>query len=158
LLGAAQLGVVSEILVKPGDRVKAGQVLGRLFDAELRADLELRRAEAESDTDIRLGEAKLALALSKLRASEALSKRNLMSAEELMTHKLDAQTAELEIEAARHRRHIASLASRQVEAMLLSREFVSPHDGIVVTVLKHKGESLAPNESSSDSSVPRPSA
>jgi len=146
LLGAAQVGVVYEVLVKPGDRVKAGQVLGRLFDAELRAELDLRRAEAENDTDIRLGEAKLALALSKLRASETLSKRNLLSVEELMTNKLDAQTAELEIEAARHRRRIAGLASRQVEAMILSREFLCPHDGIVVMVLKNKGESVAPNE------------
>ena len=146
MLGAAQTGLVSEVLVKPGDRVKAGQILGRLFDADLRADLDLRRAEAENDTDIRLGEAKLALAQSKLRASEALSKRNLLSAEEMMTHKLDAQTAALEIEAARHRRRVAEFASRQVEAMILSREFVSPHDGIVVAVLKNKGESVAPNE------------
>jgi RND family efflux transporter MFP subunit len=147
LLGAQQTGVVSEMLVKAGDRVNAGQVLGRLFDSELRADLELRRAEAENDTDIRLGEAKLALALAKLKASEALSKRNLISAEELTTHKLDAQSATLEIEAARHRRRVAGLASRQVEAMILSREFLSPHDGIVVMVLKRKGESVAPNES-----------
>jgi multidrug efflux pump subunit AcrA (membrane-fusion protein) len=135
------------MLVKPGDRVKAGQVLGRLFDAELRAELELRRAEADNDTDIRLGEAKFALAQSKLKASEALSKRNLISAEELIMHKLDAQSASIEIEAARHRRHVAGLASRQVDAMILSREFVSPHDGIVVMVLKRKGESVAPNES-----------
>jgi RND family efflux transporter MFP subunit len=146
LLGAAQVGVIYEVLVKPGDRVKAGQVLGRLFDAELRAELDLRRAEADNDTDIRLGEAKLALAQSKLRASEALSKRNLLSAEELMTNKLDAQTAALEIEAARHRRRVAGLASRQVEAMILSREFLCPHDGIVVMVLKNKGEAVAPNE------------
>jgi RND family efflux transporter MFP subunit len=147
LLGAAQMGVISEMLVKPSDRVKAGQVLGRLFDAELRAELELRRAEAESDIDIRLGEAKLALAMSKLKASEALGKRNLISTEELTTHKLDAQSATLEIEAARHKRHLAVLTSRQVEATILARGFISPHDGIVVMVLKRKGESVAPNES-----------
>jgi cobalt-zinc-cadmium efflux system membrane fusion protein len=146
LLGAAQMGVVSEMLVKPGDRVKAGQVLGRLFDAELRAELELRRTEAQSDIEIRLGEAKLALAMSKLKASEALGKRNLISTEELTTHKLDARAAELEIEAARHKRHLAVLTSRQVEATILAREFVSPHDAIVVLVNKRKGEAVAPNE------------
>jgi RND family efflux transporter MFP subunit len=146
LLGAAQMGVVSEMLVKPGDQVTVGQVLGRLFDAELRAELDLRRAEAESDIEIRLGEAKLALAMSKLKASEALGKRNLISTEELTTHKLDARAAELEIEAARHKRHLAVLTSRQVEATILTREFVSPHDGIVVMVNKRKGEAVAPNE------------
>jgi RND family efflux transporter MFP subunit len=146
MLGAAQSGLVHEVLVRPGDQVKAGQVLGRLFDVELRAELDLRRAEAASDTDVRLGEARLAQALSKLKASEALGKRNLISAEELNLHKLDAQTAEIEIEAARHRRRIAALASRQVEAMIVSREFVCPHDGIVVSVLKNKGESVAPIE------------
>jgi RND family efflux transporter MFP subunit len=147
LLGASQMGVIAEMLVKPGDQVKAGQVLGRLFDADLRAELELRRAEAESDIEVRLGEAKLALATNRLKASEALGKRNLISAEELTTHKLDARSATLEIEAAQHKRHLAVLASRQVEATILAREFVSPHDGIVVMVLKRKGESVAPNES-----------
>jgi cobalt-zinc-cadmium efflux system membrane fusion protein len=146
LLGAAQTGTVSEMLVKPGDRVKAGQVLGRLFDADLRADLELRRAEAASDIDIRLGEAKHALAVSRLKASEALSKRNLISVEELTTHQLDAQTTVLEVEAARHRRRIAELGSRQAEAMILARALVGPHDAIVVEVLKDVGEAVAPNE------------
>jgi RND family efflux transporter MFP subunit len=147
LLGAAQMGVVSEMFVKPGDTVKAGQVLGRLFDADVRAELEVRRAEADSDIEVRLGEAKLAVAMSKLKASEALGKRNLISSEELTTHKLDARSATLEIEAAQHKRHLAVLASRQVEASMAAREFVSPHDAIVVMVLKRKGESVAPNES-----------
>jgi RND family efflux transporter MFP subunit len=146
LVGAASSGVVQDVLIKPGDHVSAGQVLGRLFDSELRAELELRLAEAGNDTEVRLGEAKLAQAASKLKASEALNKRHLISAEELTEHQLEARTAELEIEAARHRRRLALLTSRQVEAMIHSREFVSAHEGIVVSVLKNKGESIAPNE------------
>jgi RND family efflux transporter MFP subunit len=146
LLGSANTGVIQDVLVKPGDRVGAGQVLGRLLDADLRAELVLRIAEADNDTDVRLGELKLLQARSRLKASEVLSKRNMISAEELETHKFAAQSGELELEAARHRRNVARLASRQVEALIRSREFVSPHDGVVVAVLKSKGETVVAND------------
>jgi multidrug efflux pump subunit AcrA (membrane-fusion protein) len=121
--------------------VQSGQILGRLVDDDLRAELAVRTAEAESDTDLRLGELKRAQALTRLKASELLSKRNMISIEELETHRLDAQSAELEIESARHRLHLARLAKGQVEAMLHSREFTTPLAGVVVAVLKNKGES-----------------
>src|SRR4051794_9178052 len=57
-VGTSLLGILQECLVRPGDRVKAGQVLGRLQDQEARAELDLRAAEAESDVSIRLSQAK----------------------------------------------------------------------------------------------------
>jgi multidrug resistance efflux pump len=69
----------------------------------------------------------------------------MISIEELDTHRLDAQVAELEIESARRRLHLARLARHQVEAMLHSREFNTPLAGMVVAVLKNKGESAEPN-------------
>ena len=146
LLGSATTGAIQEVLVKPGQAVKAGQVLGRLFDADLRAEVMQRTCEAENNIEIRLGEPKLAQARHRRKASDLLSKRNMISAEELEMHRLEAQSAELEVEAARHRRHLAELARDQVEAMLQCREFVSPHDGIVGAVLKSKGESVTLNE------------
>jgi RND family efflux transporter MFP subunit len=145
VLGAGASGLIQEILVKPGDRVKAGQVLGRLLDNDLRIELALRTAEAENTAEIRLGELKLAQALNRLKASDLLSKRNMISNEELESHRVDAQSAELELQTARHRHHLAQLAQSQVEVMIQSRAFVSPFDGIVVAVLKNKGESVEPN-------------
>src|SRR4051794_17987790 len=47
-VGTSLLGILQDCLVRPGDRVKAGQVLGRLQDQEAQAELDLRIAEAES--------------------------------------------------------------------------------------------------------------
>ena len=146
LLGTATTGVLQDCLVKPGDKVVAGQVLGRLHDQDLRAELELRAVESENDIDIRLNDAKHSQAMSKLKASESLIRRNLVSAEEFTTHRLEEQAAALGIEEAKHRRRIARMARRHVEEMIRAREITAPHDGIVVAVLKGPGESVALND------------
>ena len=58
LLGAPLPGILQDCLVQAGDRVNAGQVLGRIQDREARAEMELRRVQAESDIEVRLNEAK----------------------------------------------------------------------------------------------------
>ncbi len=146
LLGAPQSGLLQDCLVKPGDRVKAGQVLGRLYDSDLRIDLELKAAEAENDLEIRVSESRSALASSKLKAAESLNRRKVVSLEDLKSQMIEAETAVLVVDAAKHRRRLARLALRQAEATLRAREIVVPHDGIIVAVLKNLGESVGPAE------------
>lgn len=145
-MGASQHGLIQECLVAPGDRVKAGQVLGRLRDDDLRAELKLRELEASSDVEIRLREALSAQALSKLRTTQALVRRNAVSLEEFKLHQTEVEAANLAIEHARHSRQLAQVRLTQAQAQLRSREFVSPHDGVVVAILKRRGEPVAPNE------------
>src|SRR4051812_37966265 len=75
-VGVASLGSTASILqdcyVREGDWVKAGQVLGRVNDRDLRAELEVRRAEAESDIEIQLCEAKHDQMLNRLLRTETL--------------------------------------------------------------------------------------
>src|SRR5262249_36424754 len=126
LLGSSLMGVLQEVSVRPGEEVKAGQVLGRLQDQDVRAEMELRAVEAESDVEIRIGEARYALAIGKLKTSETLNRRSFLSAEELKLHKLEADTRALEIEEAKHKKKIAQIQHRQVEAMVHAREFSAP--------------------------------
>ena len=151
-IGVAAMETTATILqdcyVKEGDRVKTGQVLGRIMDKDLRAELELKTAMAENDIEVRVTEGKYAQSLSRLKRSDNLLRRgrDLISEEEYNLQKLDTNSAALAIEDAKQRRHLAALQKRQVEARLHAREFVSPHDGIVVEVLKNQGEALAVNE------------
>src|SRR6266446_1759171 len=131
VLGPSIYGVLQERLVEPGDRVREGQLLGRLRDDDVRAELRLRELEAASDVDIRLSEAKKAQAANKLSRSAALLKRNVLSAEEYQLHRLEAEAAILETERARHEHELAQLQLRQAQAVVRSREFVSPHEGVV---------------------------
>src|SRR5438094_146716 len=96
-LGPRVPGVLRETLVRLGDQTKAGQVLGRLEDREIRAEVELLTADAESDVEIRVSKAKLDLASAKLERTESLRRRdrNLVSIEAYNVDLTEKQTAEL---------------------------------------------------------------
>ncbi len=143
LLGANQIGVLEERRVDPGDRVKAGQVLGHLRDEEFRAELEARATQAASDIAIRVAQARHKLALSKLERTQKLIKRNYASIEELSIQTQEEEVERLSIEEARRNKKLAELQRKQTEAMIRSREIRSPHDGVVVEVLKVPGQSVS---------------
>ena len=143
LLGANQMGVLEECRVVPGDRVRAGQVLGHLRDEEFRADLEARATQAASDIAIRVAQARHKLALSQLERTQKLINRNYSSVEELSIKTQEEEAERLSIEEARRNKKLAELQRKQAEAMIRSREIRSPHDGVVVEVLKVPGQSVS---------------
>src|SRR5271166_3147659 len=143
LLGANQMGVLEECRVAPGDKVKACQVLGHLRDEEFRADLEARATQAASDIAIRVAQARHKLALSQLERTQKLINRNYSSVEELSIKTQEEEVERLSIEEARRNKKLAELQRKQAEAMIRSREIRSPHDGVVVEVLKVPGQSVS---------------
>ena len=65
--------LIEECLVRPGDRVKAGQVLGRLFNKDVLLEMEARATALESsEIAIHQREAALEVARAKLKGIEAL--------------------------------------------------------------------------------------
>jgi RND family efflux transporter MFP subunit len=145
-MGTTTTTILQDCLVRLGDRVKAGQVLGRVMDREIRAELDLRTAEAENDVDVRVNEARYAEALNKLKRSEALQKRVFVSTEELAGQELAVLTIKLEIEQSKYRRNLAEIQRRHTEALLHAREYISPHDGVVVEIHKEQGEAVSVHE------------
>jgi RND family efflux transporter MFP subunit len=146
LLGTSVVGVVGEVRVKVGDAVKAGQVLGRLQDGEIRAEMEVRAAEAESDVGVRLSEARLAVAQSKQRRAEKLGRQVMLSAEEVEQQRNETESRALDVEEAKFKRKLSALQKKQAEAAIRAREFVSPFDGEVVALFKQPGESASMND------------
>ena len=128
--------------VKLGDRVKAGQVLGRLYDQELRATIALNAAEADTDLYIRISKIDYNQALLILEHTERLNQQQHVSQENLSKDRYAVQKAALAIEEATHRRDLAVINRRHAEAEAHAREFVSPHDGVVVETYKNAGESV----------------
>lgn len=140
-------GRIQDSYVRLGSRVKAGQVLGRLHDRDARAEWERLTHEIEDNTEIPLCEARLAQTLAKVNRSRKLHERKMYSNENLEIEELDARTAALDLAQAKHHRRQNELTRARVEAEIKSREFVTPHDGIVVEVFKREGESTNVNES-----------
>jgi RND family efflux transporter MFP subunit len=148
MVGVAHMGTTSttilqDCFVRQGDRVEAGQVLGRVMDRDIRAELELRKAEAENNIEVRVSEARSIEASHRLQRSEALLKRSFLSAEEVKTHENEAVTARLQVEQSKHRLRLAEIQRQQAEALLHAREYVAPHDGVVVEVRRERGEAVS---------------
>lgn len=145
LVGSNQnIGLIQECLVKTGDRVKAGQVLGRLFNQDALADLASRKVALESsETNISQREAALRLATAKLSRADALFKRNVLSAQDLQIEQIEMKNAELELLAATLARRMAESQVLLAQALVAARDIISPHDGVVVEVYKNVGESLS---------------
>lgn len=141
-LGANQAGILQKCDVKLGDRVRAGQVIGRMQDEDLRADLEYRSAVAASDVEVRMDEKTYEWSLMKLKMLENLRQNKYTSEEEYRLQKLAAENAKLAVEDAKNRRRLAQLQYRIAEAGVRIRQFVSPIDGVVIEIAKTEGESI----------------
>jgi RND family efflux transporter MFP subunit len=143
LVGSNQYGLIRECLVRPGDRVKGGQVLGRLFDQDALAELESRTVALEgSQTTILRGEETLEVERTKLRRAGALYDRKALSIQDLQLQQLAVKTAELGLRAAIQGRRMAEAQLHAAKAMVAAREIVSPHDGIIVEIYKKAGEAI----------------
>jgi len=147
LVGSNQnIGRIQECLIRAGDQVKGGQVLGRLFNKDVLAELESRTVALESsETTIHQGEATLEVERTKLRRTEALYNRNsllTMSIQDLQLQRYAVKTAELGLQAAIQSRRMAETQLHAAEAMVAAREIVSPHDGVIVEVYKNVGEAI----------------
>jgi membrane fusion protein (multidrug efflux system) len=81
--------------------------------------------------------------MSQLERTQRLINRNYSSVEELSIKTQEEEVERLSIEEARQNKRLAELQRKQSEAMIRSREIRSPHDGVVVEVLKVPGQSVS---------------
>lgn len=150
-------GRVSEIAVREGDLVQAGDVLAVMDTVELEAQKarsEAAVASAEAAVTVaRAGvteaEARLALAESELARAETLSERDVVSRENLDIRRTEAQLAAAGLAAAKaqvsaqERAVEAETASlREIEARIADSTLHSPAAGRVLYRLAQPGEVL----------------
>ncbi len=115
-VSAAETGVISEVLVEEGDRVKKNQVLARLDTALLAAELDIAKATTE-------------LQKTKVQRLEDLAKTQRAAAEELDRARTDLKIREAE--------------KRKIEAAIETRTMRSPVDGIVTEVKRDPSEAVS---------------
>lgn len=159
---AQESGMVTNVAVREGQRVKQGELLTQIDDqmprlaAEAaRAQLEIARAKAENDVQGRF-------AMKSLEVSEAELKRSTESIErfpksvsqsQIDVERLSVQKNRLEAEQAEQERQIAALemsAKRTdlaaAEAEIARRKIVAPFDGVIVQVYVRNGEWVKPGQ------------
>jgi RND family efflux transporter MFP subunit len=136
-------GIVKEVLVKPGDSVKIGQVLVQLDDSVERKRLEAIEVEAKSDVQVRAAEAKLAKAQNDLQRKKS---GDAFAASEIEDAQLEVKILEMSIELAKQE-IVKKKAEMQVQEKNIERmKLVSYANGVVEKIDADPGEVADPSK------------
>ncbi len=155
-------GVLSSIKAVEGDRVKKGELLGQVDDAEARLlqkraaiDLQLNKEKVDSDVAIRSAQRALGFNRSEFQRLERAAKNipRSISTSELEELRFRADKAELDLQEAQHARRVDQLSvDLKNQELELSnhnveiRKIIAPINGVVVEVLRQPGEWVEPGE------------
>jgi RND family efflux transporter MFP subunit len=139
-LSAATDGIISEIFVKRGDRVEAGQALAQLDDKLETLQIELAQARAESDVNLRAQTSRLDLRQIEFDRALQLEQRNVAAVALRQTAEIELALAKLAMEEAQLEQKVSLIELAQSKAVRDRRVLRSPVDGIVTAVLAAKGE------------------
>jgi RND family efflux transporter MFP subunit len=138
-------GKVVEVLIEEGMKVKEGQVLARLDDTNVKANLDVAQAQLESTkTALEETRAQLRQADLEFQRTTELKKQNIASQSDLDRAESDAKT--LQARLARQERDI-TVAERQVAMWQRQMEDLvirAPFAGIVTTKDSQPGEMISP--------------
>lgn len=139
---AKENGVLEQLSVVVGDRVREGDLLGHLEDSRQRHAYEVAKLQKEDDSNVRVAEATLSMRSAELREEEAKMRRRQASDN-------DVQKALAQVSMAEARRDSAVISQRQRELQyqqalhnLEQRRVRAPMDGIILDVREGPGSNV----------------
>ncbi len=153
-------GKLEQLLVTEGTQVQLDQPIAKIHNSAVRLKLdrariamEASRKKARNSIDIQLAQKKAEVAKNEydraINANERIA--NTYATKEIDRLRLVAESADLEIERARHQQELLELEvltteneCQQAEELLSRHEVRSPAIGIVTTISKRSGEWVEP--------------
>ena len=157
-----QAGVLVELLVREGQTIKKGDLIGRLKDTELQIRLERAKLEHEiatmtaaSEVDIQYASKSRDVAIAELMRSEQANQRvaNSVPLARIEKQRLEKDRTILQLEKAERDFRIANLKSKLVQneirlaqEQLQQADIRSPTNGVVVSVGAQAGEWVEPSQ------------
>jgi len=145
-LAAGEPGILTEIHVKEGSRVAAGELVAALDTDVLRATWELARERAESSGALQASQAELRLRQSQWEQLQALRGRGHATQRELERAQTDLQIAQAQVLMAQEELRLHQLEMKRIETQIARRQFRSPIDGVISEVFKEEGEAFVAND------------
>jgi HlyD family secretion protein len=138
-------GLLTRILVKPGDVVTRGELLAQLEDSAAALTVESRR-ESLRFNDGRVAEAQATLrsAADAGERAEGLSKNGLLSPSDLVAARATAEKARAALDAARAERGVAARALDLAEIHRQKQAVRAPADGVILTAPTELGAPADP--------------
>ncbi len=134
-------GVVSEIYVSVGTRVKDGDPLFKIDDRELKAQLTVRTMALHvAKAGVKVAKASLADEKNQLSRAEILANRQVISVDELDRHRYAVQIADSKLAQARAEVTSAKAQIKETKVNLDRIIVRAPVDGEILQVKIHPGE------------------
>ncbi len=141
LATGAETGLITEVLVREGEQVTAGQIVARLDTSILEASLLIAKRRSEFVGRLDAAKAERDLRKKRLGRLMTLKARGHASHTELDRAEADVEVAEAQVHLANEERELAGLECARIQAQIEQRRLRSPIDGVVVEVLREPGES-----------------
>lgn len=145
-VAAAEMGVLVQIHVTEGERVKAGQLLAQLDTSVLMASLEIIKAELEAEGRLASVQAELDLQTDLVEKLETLRDRKHASLQEVARAISQKKVLAARVQSVRDDQNVKTYELRRIERQLDQRRVLSPIDGIVTRVAKEPGEFVSPSD------------
>ena len=139
-LGSPVVGVIEQMHVERGDRVRAGQPLATLRADVERMSVNVAEGRAQGLGELRAAEANAELARQKLVRAVDLARQEFISAQALEQARAEAQVAENRLVQAREQRDIYAREHQLAQAQLGLRTIRSPANGVVADRYLSVGE------------------
>lgn len=143
---AAEIGVLSEVLVVEGDQVSANQLVAKLDDSILQASAKVAAAAMESKGALMAAESDNDSRLQQLASYKQLQEQGNASPREYERALNEQAKAAARLQAAREDLEIRRLEFHRVKAQIAMREIKSPISGHVVLIEKERGEFVSPTD------------
>ena len=145
-VATAETGIFKDVLVKKGDRVKAGHVLAQLDDSVHASMLAIARQNMKSDGRLQAAKLEHQIRVRRLNKLQELIPRGSARPEEVDRAEADAAIAAAQLLALQEDMVVKRLDYDRARVQLERRTVRAPARGIVVHVHKEAGEFAGPND------------
>jgi membrane fusion protein (multidrug efflux system) len=146
-VAAQRGGVVTEIFVEPGTRVRKGQLLAKLDDRQVVADLEAARAKtASTEADLNNWKAEAKVLESDLERARKMWDAKLITQEQFEHAQFKAEADQWDVKRVEQLLINARDTQRSLELELEKTQITAPFDGIVARRYVRVGQTVARDE------------
>lgn len=142
-VGSSAAGIIDGIFVDRGDRVKAGQVIATLKSEVEQAAVDLLRAKTDMQAALNAAKVRADYQLAQLRRMRKLYEGQNVSSQKVEESETEYNLARFKLDEVRENMRIADLELARAEAVLATRQIVSPFDGVVLERFRQSGEYLS---------------
>ena len=146
-VAAQRAGVVTEVLADAGTRVQKGQLMARLDDRQISADLEAARAKsASTEADLNNWKAEAKVLEADFERAKKMWEAKLIPEEQFEHARYKAEADQWDVKRVQQLLINANNTEQSLELELEKTQIKAPFDGVVARRYVRVGQSVAVNE------------